>query len=184
MKVLKKVLLGVLSLACVATVSVGFSGCQSDATDGLIYYPLSDGTYAVAQGTAKYLEEIVIPSTYKGKAVTMIADSAFEKSYVQSITIPDSVISIGEYAFYECSQLTEIVIPDGVESIEPYVFYGCRNLTKVVIPGSVRSIKKMAFDGCESIESVYYIGPASDWQSIEIGYNNWWLELGKVYVVV
>ena len=149
MKVLKKVLLGVLSLACVATASVGFSGCQSDATDGLIYYPLPDGTYAVAQGTAKYLEEIVIPSTYKGKAVTMIADSAFEKSYVQSITIPGSVTSIDVRAFSGCSSLTSIVIPD-----------------------SVTSIGHSAFSSYNGLTSVYYKGSASDWSGIHIRPDN------------
>ena len=137
MKVLKKVLLGVLSLACVVTASVGLTACGGgngkDGTDGLEYYPAPDG-YAVDQGNTMYLEEIVIPSTYKGKAVTMIADNAFSEAKVKSITIPDSVTSIGDYAFSNCSGLTSVVIPDGVTSIGSNTFEGCSNLTEMTLP--------------------------------------------------
>ena len=47
---------------------------------GLDFYLKPDGTYAVAAGNAKYLDKIVIPKTYKGKAVTEIAQEAFRES--------------------------------------------------------------------------------------------------------
>jgi hypothetical protein len=137
MKALKKVLLGVLSVACVITASVGLTACGGgngkDGTDGLEYYPAPDG-YAVSQGNTMYLEEIVIPSTYKGKAVTMIADNAFEDANLTSIEIPDSVTSIGNSAFKSCSNLTSVVIPDGVTSIGSNTFEGCSNLTEMTLP--------------------------------------------------
>ena len=46
-------------------------------TDGLDFYPLPDGTYAVSAGKSIYLEEIVIPATYKGKPVSTIKNSGF-----------------------------------------------------------------------------------------------------------
>ena len=123
-------------------------------TDGLEYYPLPDGTYAVAKGNTIYLEEIVIPATYKGKAVTVITESAFENSKAISITIPDSVTSIGGRAFYYCSRLTSVVIPDGVTSIGKGAFAYCSSLTSVVIGNGVTSIGKGAFEGCSSLTSV------------------------------
>ena len=81
---------------------------EETGTDGLAYYPLPDGTYAVAQGNTMYLEEIVIPSTYKDKAVTLIADNAFQDANLTSVTIPDSVTSIGSSAFYDCYRLTSV----------------------------------------------------------------------------
>ncbi len=61
----------------------------------------------VSVGNAKYLSNIVIPSTYKGKAVVGIDESAFSDcTNLESVTIPDSVTSIGSYAFSGCEGLT------------------------------------------------------------------------------
>ena len=207
MKVLKKVLLGVLSLACVATASVGLTACQDgkdgksayeiwlangysgteadfldwlkadgttqaqEGTDGLAYYPLPDGTYAVGKGNTMYLEEIVIPSTYKGKAVTALADNAFLEAKVKSITIPDSVTSIGDRAFSSCYSLTSVVIGDSVTSIGYEAFFNCSSLTSVVIPDSVTSIGNSAFYSCSSLTSVSITDIAA-WCAISFGTYN------------
>jgi hypothetical protein len=69
------------------------------------------------------------------------------------VTIPGSVISIGNRAFYDCSSLKSVTIPDGVTSIGDRAFYGCNNLTSVTIPGSVTSIGGEAFALCSSLTS-------------------------------
>ncbi|MGN0855193.1 MAG: leucine-rich repeat domain-containing protein, partial [Kiritimatiellia bacterium] len=71
-----------------------------------------------------------------------------------SVTIPDSVTSIGNYAFYYCTSLTSVTIPDSVTSIGASAFYGCISLTGVTIPNSVESIGDSAFSGCTSLTSV------------------------------
>lgn len=70
-----------------------------------------------------------------------------------SITIPDSVTSIGDYAFYSCG-LTSITIPDSVTSIGPSAFENCNSLTSVAIPNSVTSIGPSAFSYCNSLTSI------------------------------
>ena len=62
-----------------------------------------------------------------------------------SVTIPDTVTSIGEYAFYDCTSLTSVTIPDSVTSIGGSAFSGCTSLTSVTIPDSVTSIGSYAF---------------------------------------
>ena len=54
--------------------------------------------------------------------------------------IPDSVTSIGEYAFYNCHGLTSVTIPGSVTTIGNSAFSGCTGLTGVTIPGTVKSI--------------------------------------------
>ena len=70
------------------------------------------------------------------------------------MTIPDSVTSIGEYAFYYCKSLTSMTIPDSVTSISSSTFASCTSLTSVTIPNSVTSIGEYAFYDCKSLTSV------------------------------
>ena len=62
-----------------------------------------------------------------------------------TVTIPDSVTSIGDNAFEYCTGLTSVTIPDSVTSIGSQAFYGCTGLTNVTIPDSVTSIGSSAF---------------------------------------
>ena len=68
--------------------------------------------------------------------------------------IPESVTSIGDYAFSGCSGLTSINIPESVTSIEYYAFSGCTGLTSITIPESVTSIGSRAFSGCSGLTSI------------------------------
>ncbi len=88
-------------------------------------------------------------------SLQMIARSAFIRcSNLTSVTIPNSVTSIGNYAFEECSSLTSVTIPNSVTSIGNHAFWGCVSLTSVTIPNSVTSIGTYAFYQCSSLTSV------------------------------
>ena len=71
-----------------------------------------------------------------------------------SYSIPNSVTSIGDAAFYCCSSLTSITIPDSVTSIGDDAFRGCDSLKSVTIPNSVTSIDDWAFDGCKKLTQI------------------------------
>ena len=76
-------------------------------------------------------------------------------SGLTSITIPNSVTSIGRSAFYGCSGLTSIEIPNSVTSIGSSAFSGCSGLTSITIPNSVTEIDYCAFEGCSQLNDVY-----------------------------
>lgn len=73
---------------------------------------------------------------------------------IGKVIIPDSVTSIGDYAFYDCKYLTSINIPDGVIKIGNDAFYNCESLTSIKIPNGVTKIGESAFSHCESLSSM------------------------------
>ena len=107
------------------------------ATDDscFIFTELEDGTYSVALGLdPKILFEVVIPREHDGRPVTQIEDRAFMNcTGLTSITIPDSVISIGDLAFEGCMNLVNVTIGSSVTSIGVHAFYKCWWLTSITV---------------------------------------------------
>ncbi len=104
-------------------------------------FRLSDhGTYYVGQGSSASISSVVIPATYKGIIVDGIFDNGFSGSAYTSISIPDSVTTIGVWAFSDCTSLESITIPGSVASIDECAFCGCSSLSSVTIPDGVTYI--------------------------------------------
>ena len=76
-----------------------------------------------------------------GEGVTDIGYSCYRLWYLEEVSIPDSVTSISNYAFYGCVSLKEISIPDSVTLIQYGTFWNCDSLEKINIPDSVTSIR-------------------------------------------
>ena len=129
---------------------------QPKLTAGLTYVLNPDGkSYSVKGGGTAKDTEIYIPALYKGKPVTHISDNAFDaRIRFTSVTIPDSVTSIGNRAFRDCVGLTSVTIGKGVTTIGENAFTRCNKLTSIKIPDSVTSIGSYAFDGCTGLTSV------------------------------
>ena len=80
-------------------------------------------------------------------------------SGLTSITIPNSVTSIGDDAFLGCSGLTSITIPNSVTSIGNHAFESCYKLKKITIGNSIESIGDYAFYSCYNIQSITIAAP-------------------------
>jgi uncharacterized protein (DUF433 family) len=95
--------------------------------------------------------DLVIPDT-----VTSIGSYAFNNvsNVLTSVIIPDSVTSIGGYAFQQCTKLTSIIIPNSVTNIGEAAFYRCTSLTDITISTGITSIGFYVFQECSSLTSV------------------------------
>jgi len=93
-----------------------------------VYFPALASDYTIKSGTK------------------VIADYAFDYcEELESVTIPDSVITIGECSFEDCYSLTSITIPDSVTSIGAYAFAWSYDLANITIGNGVTSIGEDAF---------------------------------------
>ena len=97
-------------------------------------------------------------------------------------TIPNSVISIGAYAFWGCRNLTSVIIPNGVTSIGFSTFYNCSNLTSITIGSSIASIERNAFQNCSNLTSVIILSATPPTTQIDlfIGVN---IQTANLYVL-
>lgn len=125
------------------------------------------------QGEALYLGNYLINTNVDGMlglsnvtekftikdGTKVLAGEVFFAACLESITIPGSVETIGEIAFYMCSILKNITIENGVESIGLGAFSYCKSLENITIPESVESVGYGAFYDCTSLESITILNP-------------------------
>ena len=127
-----------------------------------IYYNLNSETRTAEvtkQPRKKYSGDIAIPLTVTYEAieysVTKIGNNAFLRCPdLNSIIIPDGVMTIGETAFADCTALSSIIIPNSVTTIGEGAFVGCSGITSVTVGNGVKSISKNMFQNCSSLAHV------------------------------
>src|SRR5262245_11752564 len=137
----KKYLFGWLLLAIPAAVQAQFT------------YTVANQTVTITGYTGTSLV-VAIPRTINGLPVTSLGAFAFSGRSITSVTIPDSLTSIGYNAFWECTRLTSVTIPNSVTNIGDFAFYYCSSLANLTLGGAVTSIGDYAFLLCTSLSSV------------------------------
>ena len=141
-------------ILCLALVLTGgwFDCAKAQAQD--FTYTTNNGTITVMNYTGPG-GALDIPGTITGLPVTMIESNAFLScSGLTSVTIPNSVISIGRAAFLGCPILTSVTIPNSVTNIGDDTFRLCKSLTSMTIGTGVTSIGDGALWDCASLTTV------------------------------
>ncbi len=82
------------------------------------------------------------------------ADSDFESPKITSVTLADSVKTIGDFAFCNCSLFDEITIPSSVTSVGNSAFSGCSGLNGIIIPDKVKTVGNSAFKSCTGLSTI------------------------------
>jgi len=99
------------------------------------------------------LTSITLPDS-----VTSIGNGAFAYTGITSITIPEGVTAISQRMVDGCTNLTSITIPEGVKTIGDYAFRDCVNLVSITIPeGATFNSSGGQFQGCKKLESITFL---------------------------
>ena len=109
------------------------------------------------------------------QSVTSIGEDAFTNCRgLNSLTIDDAAISIGSWAFAQCYSLSSLSLGKKITTIGDHAFDDCRALTSVTIPQSVTSIGQKAFNSCISLttlslgENIKTIGDSAFYYCIDL----------------
>lgn len=86
--------------------------------------------------------------------VYVIGSGAFMNTPIVSVSLPDSLVTMGDSVFSGCTNLSSLTIPEGVTTIAASFCKGCTSLKTVKLSSKTESIQKNAFDGCTSLQSI------------------------------
>lgn len=92
---------------------------------------------------------ITLPNT-----IVSIGEYSFADTNITTMTIPESVTELAGYVFQNCLALETAVLPSNLETIKKYTFVNCSALKEINIPTTVTNIEELAFSGCSSLTSV------------------------------
>lgn len=131
------------------TLTVSGNGAMKD------YVNLAARTY---DSCAEEATRIVVE-----EGCTYIGRSAFyDFPLVTEVSLPDSLLSIGDYAFERCIGLTEISLPRQLQRLGSGAFEYCENLTKVTVHEEIQYVSSTAFSGCSveftEADGIEYLG--------------------------
>lgn len=141
----------------------------SETIDGKVFYfsiTSSESvrlTYALAHDYGDCYDnygDVVIPSTieHDGKTytITEIGDHCFYGADITSISLPNTIQTIGAMAFVSCRNLTSLILPKSLTTIGDFAFSSCVGLTSLTIPENVITIGKAIYDNAAYLKTLYY----------------------------
>lgn len=97
---------------------------------------------------------VEIPAEIAGCPVTHLRDDFFRDCRnMESILIPEGIVSVGAYAFQKCEWLREVLLPEGLSYLGKGAFYGCTGLQRVELGNRLAQLEAKTFEGCQLLES-------------------------------
>lgn len=149
------------------TGSEGVAGITADNSVSDYTYKNEDGGIEIT-GSTVTAENIVIPSEIDGKKVVKISGNKSTPLFpnAKTVTLPETLEKIGDYAFANCAALTEMTVPASVKEIDDNAFMNCILLSKITLQNGLKEIDEGAFSGCVSLTEIALPDTVR-----ELGYN-------------
>ncbi len=153
-------------------INVASANTTYSSKDGVLYNknrtalvscPGGKSTVTVPSGVKTIKEVAFYGSTLRSvslpNTLTTIGDSAFSAcENLEHITLPKKVTTVGNGAFMYCPSLTTVTLSDSLTSIGMMSFSLCESLKTITIPAKVTSVGMGAFMMCDNLESIYFLG--------------------------
>ena len=137
------------TLVTTLTIPAGLTKCNSYNTYN------SATSYGPLHG-AENLTELILADGMEKIPDYLAWFSTSETTHLTSVSIPDSVTSIGSYSFANCTALGELSFPDSVTSIDRYAFSGCKKLASIRWSENLQSIGSSSFANCTALETLSF----------------------------
>ena len=165
---MKKVICAILActIGAVTAASLGGCGCNSSKTssgsqeskqgyevvatqpdlkdDVFGFYILNDKSLMLTRYFGSETD-VVIPDTYQNYTVTTIGHSVFNNDGIKTITVPDTVTDIQDYAFASNKGLTSVKLSSNLTHLGTDAFFYCSALETIELPSSLEKIEPFAF---------------------------------------
>ena len=127
--------------------------------NGLLSYSITDGEVTITKCATTASGSLKIPDTIQGYPVKYIKSYAFVNcSSITSLTIPETVLSIGSHAFNGCTSLKNVYGAEGVRTIGEYAFQNCTALYRMNFGNDLAIIGVYAFSGCTGLATYINFG--------------------------
>ena len=149
-------------LLLASAIATSLSAAAYDFESAGIYYNITGNntvevTYSDRDNNT-YSGSVSVPETVTNNgteySVTKIGEYAFQGSAVTSVSMPESITSIGTSAFSGCENLESVTLPESLTTFGSHAFSSCKSLKAIKIPSVVTTIPDRCFSGCSSLESV------------------------------
>ena len=133
--------------------------CALTVKAGEIEFTLTeDSSFYVVTGYTGYEKNVEIPNLHDGLRIIRIAEQAFrENTYIETLTMPNTIQTVDAYAFYGCTSLKTVNIPESVKDLNEYTFANCTSLETVTLNYKITKIGAHAFENCESLTQIIFL---------------------------
>ena len=145
-------------LICFAVIAIAIGGFIYLNLEGNLAVENVESGVSISKyepGLLHLQDSVDIPNEIEGKQVVAISEDAFAWNiYVKSISMPDTVRTIGKSAFYDCRSLANIKMSSAITEIGDEAFASCYSLKSIDVPSTLVKMGKSIFEDCSSLRSV------------------------------
>ena len=140
---------------------------ECDGNEVLEIVDAKPSGYDYTKMTDAVISDCVTGITYNDSSYNGVFSDCYS---LTSVTIPNSVTSIGAFAFQNCSRLANITLPSDLDYIGGYAFNLCGGLSSITFPDTLRFIGVASFQHCSSLTNIVIPSGITSWEGASFGH--------------